>query len=157
MLSKLATLVLAVGVLAGCATAEPDTAGHGRRFQVVVIGDSFTSGSAECGVGPNGWPALVRKTLGEKNIDVDIRSAPEGGSGYAIRGHNGGVFGDIAERWMADKPQLIGGDGIHPTNEGHEYLAQKIAPLVANALTKGERRVTVGVVCHARVNPCCIQ
>jgi hypothetical protein len=64
------------------------------RYQVSVISDSFTSGSAQGGVGLNGWPALVRKTLSDENIDIDIHYAPEGGAGYATVGSYGGVFGD---------------------------------------------------------------
>jgi lysophospholipase L1-like esterase len=39
----------------------------------------------------------------------------------------------IAQRWIVDTPQLIRADGIHPTNDGHKYLAQKITPLIQNA------------------------
>jgi lysophospholipase L1-like esterase len=47
----------------------------------------------------------------------------------------GAVFVDpIAEGWMADTPELIGADGVHPTNDGHKYLAARIAPLIRNAL-----------------------
>jgi lysophospholipase L1-like esterase len=223
MVSKLAALLVGVGFLAACASAAPDTAGRGTRYQVSVIGDSFTSGSLQGGVGPNGWPALVRKSLSDENIDIDIRYAAEGGAGYANVGSYGGVFGGqvsavvgnacdlvvffgstndgvappdqlrtavgadfakakalaphakllvigptwptpdpppelvrvrdilrdqaaaagavfvdpLAEHWIADEPQLIGGDGTHPTDEGHEYLARKIAPLIATALTHG--------------------
>lgn len=41
----------------------------------------------------------------------------------------------IAERWFVDEPQLIGSDGVHPTDDGHVYMADKIAPLIAAALT----------------------
>ena len=220
MLGKLAALLVVVGLLAGCGNTEPDTAAHGKRYQVSIIGDSFTAGSLQGGVGPNGWPALVRTILGKENVVIDIRYAPEGGAGYATVGDYGGVFGGqvnavvgiacdlvvffgstndgvappdelrtavrddlarakalaprakllvigptwptpepppemlgvrdilrdqsaaagavfvdpIAEHWIADAPQMIGGDGTHPTDEGHEYLAQKIAPLINNSL-----------------------
>jgi lysophospholipase L1-like esterase len=46
----------------------------------------------------------------------------------------GATFVDpIAQRWIVDTPQLIGGDGVHPTDDGHKYLAQKISPLIYNA------------------------
>lgn len=220
MLSKLAALHVGVCLLTACSHVATDADGRGRRYQVAVIGDSFTSGSSEGGVGPNGWPALARKSLGDENIDIDIRYAPEGGAGYAAVGNYGGVFGDqvdavvgiasdlvvffgstndgvappdelrtavgddlarakalapnakllvigptwptpeppaemvgardilrdqataagavfvdpLAERWIAEAPQMIGGDGIHPTDEGHKYLAEKIAPVIARAL-----------------------
>lgn len=47
----------------------------------------------------------------------------------------GAVFVDpIAEGWLTD-PALIGPDGIHPNNVGHQALANRIAPLIAAQLT----------------------
>lgn len=44
---------------------------------------------------------------------------------------SGAVFVDpIAERWFFDRPNLIGPDRVHPTDIGHAYLADKIAPLI---------------------------
>jgi lysophospholipase L1-like esterase len=46
-------------------------------------------------------------------------------------GMAGAVFIDpIAERWFMDRPDLIGYDGVHPTDAGHAYLAGLIAPLI---------------------------
>ena len=42
----------------------------------------------------------------------------------------------IAERWFVDNPELIGHDGVHPTDAGHLYMADKIAPLIATQLTR---------------------
>ena len=48
----------------------------------------------------------------------------------------GAVFIDpIAEGWFVDQPDLIGRDGIHPTDAGHSWLAQRIAPLIYDQLT----------------------
>jgi hypothetical protein len=48
---------------------------------------------------------------------------------------DGAVFIDpIAERWFADRPDLIGSDGVNPTNEGHVYMADKIGPVIAHLL-----------------------
>jgi lysophospholipase L1-like esterase len=47
----------------------------------------------------------------------------------------GGFFLDpVADGWFADRPDLIGTDGIHPTDAGHEYMAQKISPVIAQLL-----------------------
>jgi lysophospholipase L1-like esterase len=47
----------------------------------------------------------------------------------------GATFIDpIAARWFVDRPDLIGPDGVHPTDAGHAYMAEKIAPLVADQL-----------------------
>jgi lysophospholipase L1-like esterase len=51
----------------------------------------------------------------------------------------GGIFVDpLAEGWFWDgPPELIGGDGFHPTDEGHVYLAQHIEPHIKQALGIG--------------------
>ncbi len=41
----------------------------------------------------------------------------------------------IAEAWFVGRPELIGADGVHPTDAGHAYLAAKIAPLIYDQLT----------------------
>lgn len=41
----------------------------------------------------------------------------------------------IADGWFADRPDLIGTDGVHPTDAGHAYMADKITPLVEQILT----------------------
>ena len=40
----------------------------------------------------------------------------------------------LAEKWFAEMPGLIGSDGVHPTNAGHLYLAEKIQPLLDEAV-----------------------
>ena len=50
-------------------------------------------------------------------------------------GSKGAIFVDpIAEGWFRDNPDLIGSDGVHPTDAGHAYMADKIAPLIAQQL-----------------------
>lgn len=47
----------------------------------------------------------------------------------------GATFVDpIAEGWFRDHPELIGSDGVHPTDAGHAYMADKITPLIAAQL-----------------------
>ncbi len=48
----------------------------------------------------------------------------------------GAVFVDpIAEGWFVGRPDLIGSDGVHPTDAGHAYLATRIAPLIYDQLS----------------------
>jgi lysophospholipase L1-like esterase len=43
----------------------------------------------------------------------------------------GATFVDpLAEGWFVGRPELIGADGVHPTDAGHAYMADKIAPLI---------------------------
>ena len=47
----------------------------------------------------------------------------------------GATFVDpIAAGWFVGRPELIGADGVHPTDAGHTYMAEKIAPLIAAEL-----------------------
>jgi lysophospholipase L1-like esterase len=47
----------------------------------------------------------------------------------------GAVFVDpLAERWFVGHPDLIGPDGVHPTDAGHASMAEKIAPLIRSQL-----------------------
>ena len=49
----------------------------------------------------------------------------------------GAAFVDpIGDRWFVDRPDLIGPDGVHPNDAGHEYLADKIAPLIRMQLSR---------------------
>jgi len=49
----------------------------------------------------------------------------------------GAAFVDpLAERWFVGLPELIGPDGVHPTDAGHGYMADRIAPLIAGELPK---------------------
>jgi hypothetical protein len=49
----------------------------------------------------------------------------------------GATFIDpIAQRWFVDRPDLIGRDGVHPTDAGHVYMADKIAPLIGAQLPR---------------------
>jgi lysophospholipase L1-like esterase len=48
----------------------------------------------------------------------------------------GATFIDpIAEGWFVGRPDLIGKDGVHPTDAGHVYMADKIAPLIGAQLS----------------------
>lgn len=48
----------------------------------------------------------------------------------------GAAFADpIAEDWFVGRADLIGQDGVHPTDAGHAYMAEKIAPLIYDQLT----------------------
>ncbi len=49
----------------------------------------------------------------------------------------GATFIDpIAAGWFVDRPDLIGRDGVHPTDAGHAYMADKIAPLIGDQLPR---------------------
>ncbi|MGW0163336.1 Rv0518 family GDSL lipase [Mycobacterium sp. NPDC003323] len=41
----------------------------------------------------------------------------------------------LAEGWFVGRPDLIAADGVHPTDAGHLYMAEKIARLMGAQLT----------------------
>jgi lysophospholipase L1-like esterase len=52
-------------------------------------------------------------------------------------GVTGATFIDpIAQGWFVGRPELIGKDGVHPTDAGHAYMAEKIAPLIGAQLAR---------------------
>jgi lysophospholipase L1-like esterase len=188
--------------------------------RVAVIGDSYTTGGDQGGVGPKAWPARAWQTLARQGTPITADVGAEGGAGYGIRGNRGSLFEDltaatvrpddalvvffgsrndqgieptqlsilaygtfqlarriapsaqflvigppwptadppeavlrirdalqyqarvagatfvdpIAEGWFVGRPGLIGADGVHPTDGGHEYMAEMIAPLIGEQL-----------------------
>ncbi len=71
-------------------------------------------------IGPP-WP-----TADPPDWVLKIRDALKYQAGVA-----GATFIDpIAQGWFVGRPELIGKDGIHPTDAGHAYMAEKIAPLI---------------------------
>ena len=132
---------------------------------IAVIGDSYTDGSAEGGNGPRSWPQLAWQMLAREGVEVDAGTflqarltAPAAkllviGPPWptetpppavlrirdALRDQAwgaGALFIDpIAEGWFVGRPDLIGGDGVHPNDAGHVYLAEKITPLIYDELS----------------------
>lgn len=57
---------------------------------------------------------------------------------------SGAVFIDpIAERWFADRPDLIGADGVNPNDAGHAFMAEKIGPLMTQLLNTASAPSTI--------------
>ena len=136
-------VVMIVCAVSGVGLAAPAAVGTSAS-RIAVIGDSYTAGSDEGGNGRRAWPELLR--------------------GLLARGDGGSVFEDLTARavrrsdalivffgsrndqpvdpqkfpaFAADTVQLdlIGQDGVHPTDAGHAYMAAKIAPLIYAQLT----------------------
>ena len=75
-------------------TPPAPTTSSAEPVRVLVIGDSYTVGSAEGGVGAANWTALAGEELDD--VALDVRA--EGGRGYVSTGPAGGDFLDLAER-----------------------------------------------------------
>jgi lysophospholipase L1-like esterase len=228
----LATFVISLTVLVGVVFADMAHPAGVRTYdllsrdsrlnRVAVIGDSYTTGTDEGGLGPNSWTARAWQTLSARGVRIAADVAAEGKAGYAVPGDHGSVFEDltaravkpddvlvvffgsrndlgvdpgllterannafglarrfapsarflvigppwpnadvpgsmlmirdvlnaaaraagaafvdpIGDRWFVDRPDLIGPDGVHPNDAGHEYLADKIAPLIRMQLSR---------------------
>lgn len=193
-----------------------------RLNHIAVIGDSYTTGTDEGGLGPNAWTAHAWRALAARGLRITADVAAEGKSGYGAIGDHGSIFEDltaravkpgdvlvvffgsrnddgidpevladkardtfdlarhlapsarflvigppwpteevpasvllvrdivnaaaraagaafvdpIGDRWFVGMPDLIGPDGVHPNDAGHEYLAGKIAPLIGMQLSR---------------------
>lgn len=190
--------------------------------RIAVIGDSYTTGGPEGGLGEKGWTTQAWQILAQQGMAPTADVGAEGGAGYGTRGNRGSLFEDltaatvkpddtlvvfygsrndqgvdptqlsiltygtfllarrlapsalflvigppwptadvpaavirirdtlryqaelagatfvdpIAARWFVDRPELIGPDGVHPTDAGHTYMAEKIAPLISAQLPR---------------------
>nr|WP_228768647.1 GDSL lipase [Mycolicibacterium malmesburyense] len=190
--------------------------------RIAVIGDSYTTGGPEGGLGEKSWTTQAWQILAEQGLSTTADVGAEGGAGYGTRGNRGSIFEDltaatvkpddtlvvfygsrndqhvdpaqlsvlvygtfvlarriapsaqflvigppwptadvpativrirdtlkyqadlagatfvdpIALRWFVDRPELIGPDGVHPTDAGHTYMAEKIAPLIGAQLPR---------------------
>jgi lysophospholipase L1-like esterase len=221
------TAVVALAVLVGMGCQHPMLVSHKEIValdftpnRVAVIGDSYTTGGEQGGMGPNAWTARVWQTLTKQGMAITANVGAEGGAGYGTRGNRGSLFEDltaatvrpddvlvvffgsrndqgvdptqlsilaygtfqlarriapsatflvigppwptatppgtvvqirdalryqaqlagavfvdpIAEGWFVGQPGLIGADGVHPTDAGHEFMAEMIAPLISAQL-----------------------
>lgn len=226
-MSRLFTFVLSLGLLAGVVTHTPverfTTSGLDPHLNhIAVIGDSYTTGTDEGGLGPKGWSSLAWSELAHRGVQLNADVVAEGGAGYVARGNRGSIFGDLTARavkpddtlvvffgsrndkdldpaaitmmshnaftlaqhlapsakllvvgppwvsadvppsilgirdilksqahdvgavffdpiedgWFFDRPDLIARDGIHPTDAGHAYMADRLAPLISRQLPR---------------------
>ena len=234
-MSRLSTLIigfsLALGLVSGVfvAPAQPvrvrayaPLTADSRLNHVAVVGDSYTTGTDEGGLGPKSWTALTWHALAQRGVRIAADVAAEGRAGYGVPGDHGSVFEDLTaravkpgdalvvffgsrndqgvdpaligekardafnlarrfaptarflvigppwptadvpesilqirdalngaaraagaafvdplgDRWFVDRPDLIGPDGVHPNDAGHQYLADRMAPLIGMQLSR---------------------
>jgi lysophospholipase L1-like esterase len=226
--SRLITAIVTIAVLLATVAEHRTPVRHNETLDlavsvnhIAVIGDSYTTGGDEGGLGPKGWTAQAWQWLAQQGVAISADVAAEGGAGYGTRGNHGSVFEDltadavrpddvlvvffgsrndqgvdptqlsilawgtfqlarrtapkarflvigppwptadppeavlrirdtlkyqatvagatfidpIADGWFVGRPDLIGKDGVHPTDVGHAYMADKIAPLIGAQLS----------------------
>jgi lysophospholipase L1-like esterase len=224
---RVVTVVISLALLLVMGCQRPTLVSHKEILpldfvvnRIAVIGDSYTTGGHEGGLGAKGWPTLAWQILARQGVATTAEVGAEGGAGYGIRGNRGSLFEDLTARtvkpddtlvvffgsrndqgvnptqlsilvfgtfqlarkmapsadflvigppwptadpppevlrirdvlkyqagianatfidpiaagWFVGKPELIGADGVHPTDAGHAYMADKIAPLIGAQL-----------------------
>ena len=135
--------VLIVCAVSGVGLAAPAAVGTSAS-RIAVIGDSYTAGSDEGGNGRRAWPELLRGLLargdgGSVFEDLTARAVRRSDAPIVFFGSRNDQPVDPQKfpAFAADTVQLdlIGQDGVHPTDAGHAYMAAKIAPLIYAQLT----------------------
>lgn len=82
-------------------------AGAAAPEQVAIIGDSYTAGTTEGGIGPRAWPQVAWQLLAAQGVEVDTDVAAEGGAGYGQPGDRGSVFGDLLSAAVRRNDALV--------------------------------------------------
>jgi len=230
--TRLATFAISIVVLVAVASSGLVDSAQARPYRaltldlrlkpVAVIGDSYTTGTNEGGLGANSWTARTWRSLTVPGLRIASEVAAEGRAGYGAIGDHGSIFQDltakvvkpedvlvvffgsrndqdvdpvllaqrvhatftlarrlapsarflvvgppwptadvplpvlvirdvlagaawaaqadfvdpIGDRWFVDRPDLIGSDGVHPNDAGHEYMAEKMVPLIRWQLSR---------------------
>jgi lysophospholipase L1-like esterase len=101
-LSRLTLTVLSTAmVVAGCSPEAPTSdaaplsdgaAADGKPVPVVVIGDSYTSGSDVGGLGDANWTAVMARDVAAAGIPLRLTVSGRPGSGYLTEGGEGTTF-----------------------------------------------------------------
>jgi lysophospholipase L1-like esterase len=79
----------------------------GRLTHIAVIGDSYTTGTDEGGLGPKSWTALTWQTFGKRGLQIAADVAAEGRAGYAVPGDHGSIFQDLTARAAKSDDVLV--------------------------------------------------
>jgi lysophospholipase L1-like esterase len=78
-----------------------------RLNHIAVIGDSYTTGTDEGGLGPRSWTALAWHTLAARGMRIAADVSAEGKSGYFVPGDHGSVFEDLTARAVKPDDALV--------------------------------------------------
>ncbi len=78
-----------------------------RLTHIAVVGDSYTTGTDEGGLGPKSWTSLAWQTLTKRGVQIAADVAAEGRAGYVVLGDHGGVFEDLTVRAVKSDDVLV--------------------------------------------------
>jgi hypothetical protein len=74
---------------------------------ITVIGDSYTAGTAQGGIGDANWVWLLDSSLQASGLDGVIRGAGLPKSGYVARGTEDQTFGEAVAQDVSDQTDLV--------------------------------------------------
>jgi len=112
--TRVITLVLALAVVLGTPGAARAPLGQHpthtldwRMNPVAVVGDSYTTGGDEGGLGTNGWTTHAWQSLLQRGLPLTFDVAAQRGSGYGARGDHGDSFEDLTARAVKPDDVLV--------------------------------------------------
>jgi lysophospholipase L1-like esterase len=79
----------------------------GRLTHIAVVGDSYTTGTDEGGLGSKAWTAITWQTLTKRGLQIDADVAAEGRAGYVVPGDHGSIFEDLTVRSVKPDDVLV--------------------------------------------------
>lgn len=145
-MGRLATFVISVAVVFGMIGHRPapprpfQTVSRGAPVDhIAVVGDSYTTGTAEGGLGSNAWTTRVWLALAHQGMQIAPDVVSEGRAGYVVRGDHGSVFEDLTSRAVHPGDALVvffgsrndeGSDPLRLAGMAHDTfdLARRTAP-----------------------------
>lgn len=149
-MGRLAALVVSAAVSVGCVfsvSAENRSSALPYRVisrgspinHIAVIGDSYTTGTDEGGLGSKAWTARAWLSLARQGVQIAPDVASEGRAGYAVPGDHNSMFVDLTARAVHPNDGLVmffgsrNDQGVDPgflTEKAHEafHLAHRGAP-----------------------------
>ncbi|OBA61554.1 hypothetical protein A5647_09950 [Mycobacterium sp. 1100029.7] len=78
-----------------------------RLSHIAVVGDSYTTGTDEGGLGPRAWTSLTWQALTKRGMQIAPDVAAEGRAGYVVPGDHGSIFQDLTARVAKSEDVLV--------------------------------------------------
>lgn len=112
MVGRLATWVIGLTFLLAATVHGPAqpvrlTSFDFRPSRIAVIGDSYTTGTDEGGLGAKAWTSRAWQMLSQRGLRIDADVAAEGRAGYGMVGNRGSVFADLTARAVKPDDVLV--------------------------------------------------
>lgn len=113
-MSRPGTYVIGLTLLVGLVVGNPGCPRSYRPLTldyrlnpVAVIGDSYTTGTDEGGLGSKSWTARTWQMLAARGVRIAADVAAEGRAGYGVPGDHGNVFEDLTARAVQPDDALV--------------------------------------------------